>query len=331
MSYHRKWASWLALVLIVATVLSACGPAPAPEVVEKVVTQVVHETVVVAGTPEVIEKEVTKVVEVEVTPVPEPQEVKQIVMVEGTAPKTMDPYRGISTPEIHFMELMFQGLVDIDYDRGVVVPDLAESWEIGDDQLTWTFKLKKGLKFSDGTDVNAEAVKYSLDLMSDEEFSHVFYNQFSVIQDVEVVDDYTVRFKTETPFAPLLINLAHHSAAIVSPTAREAYGEDFTMHPVGSGPYQLQSWEGDTLVLERNPYYTGKPTWFDEIKYLTVPEGGARVAMLETGEADIVVKIPPQDVERLQANPGLRVDISPSLYTISLEVNTTKPPLDDPR
>lgn len=333
---HRNWASLLVLLLIVATVLSACGATPEPEVVEKVVTQVVQETVIVEGESQVVEKEVTKVVEVEVpvevevTAVPEEGEVKQIVLVEGTAPKSMDPFRGISSPESHLSKLLFQTLVEIDYDKGEVVPELAESWEVGDDQLTWTFKLKEGIKFSDGTDFNAEAAKYSLDLMSDEEFSHVYYNQFGVIKDVEVLDEYTVQFKTETPFAPLLINLAHRSAGMVSPTAREEWGEDFTLHPVGTGPYQLQSWEGDTLVLERNPYYNGPPTWYDEIKQLTVPEGGARAAMLETGEADIVIKVPPQDVERLQANPDLRVDILPSLYTISLEVNTQRPPLDNP-
>ena len=172
--------------------------------------------------------------------------------------------------------MLFDTLVVIDYDSNEVIPELAESWEVSDDGLTWTFKLREDVKFSDGSSFNAEAAQYSLSLMADPEFNHVFYSQFAVIQDVQVVDDYTIQFMTEEPFSPLLINLAHYTAAMVPPAAREEWGEDFSQHVVGTGPYQLKEWEGDVVVLERNPNYFGTAPWAETIKYIAVPESGAR-------------------------------------------------------
>ena len=322
MSRRKKSLRMLILVPVLAMVLSACAPATEQVEVTRVVTEVVEG--------EVVEKEVTVEVEVtappeaeEATPEPETEDLNRIVLAEGTAVKTLDVFRSISAPEGHLLEMVFDTLVVIDYDKGEVVPELATSWEVAEDGTTWTFELRDDVTFSDGTRFDAEAAKYSLEKMSDPDFGHVFHDQFAVIQNVEVIDDYTLQFETEMPFAPLLINLAHYTAAMVSPTAYEEYGEDFASNPVGTGPYRLKSWVGDTVVLQKNPDYWGERAWADEIEYVTVPEGGARTA-------DVVAKVPPADVDRLREMEDIRVETSPALFTISLEVNTTKPPLDDP-
>ncbi len=232
-------------------------------------------------------------------------------------------------PDFTLFKTLYNGLVRIDPDSNQIVGDLAESWEVSDDGVTWTFKLKENVKFADGTDFNAEAAKYSFDKMRDEDFGAAYYSQFSIIQDVSVVDDYTVQLTTDKPFSPLLISLSHPVAAMVSPTAYDKYGEDFASHPTGTGAYLLKSWEGETVILERNPYYTGEPPWPDEIKFIAVAEAGTRVAMLENKEVDIITTVPPQDVERLRANSNLRIESFPSLLMPVIEVNCLKGPLQN--
>lgn len=254
---------------------------------------------------------------------------KELVLAEGTALKTLNPYRSISTPERHFIGLIFQRLVKIDH-QGTIVGDLAESWDVKDGKV-WTFKLRKGVRFSNGEPFNAAAAKAAFDVIADKGYAHVFAAQFSGITRSEVIDETTLRLHTEKPFAPLLINLCSHSAAMVPPRHFKEAKEDFSFKPIGTGPYALKSWEGDTAVLVRNPSWTGSQPWADSVKYLTIPEEQARVAALERGEVDIAVKLPTHDVQRIRANPNIDVQIFPSIYTISFEVNVLKKPFSDKR
>jgi peptide/nickel transport system substrate-binding protein len=254
---------------------------------------------------------------------------KELVLAEGTALKTLNPYRSISTPERHFINLIFQRLVKID-SRGQIVGELAESWEVKDG-LVWTFKLRKGVRFSNGEPFNAAAAKAAFDVITDKTYAHVFAAQFSGITRSEAVDEATLRLYTEKPFSPLLINLCSHSASMVPPKHFKDSKEDFSFKPVGTGPYMLKSWEGDTAIIVRNPTWSGPQPWADSVKYLTIPEDQARVAALERGEVDIAVKLPTHDIKRIRAHPNVDVEIFPSVYTISFEVNVLKKPFTDKR
>jgi peptide/nickel transport system substrate-binding protein len=255
---------------------------------------------------------------------------KEVVLAEGTALKTLNPYRSISTPERHFISQIFQRLVKIDH-QGKIIGELAESWEVTDGGKLWTFRLKKGVKFSNGEPFNAEAAKFAFGVITDKAYGHIFAAQFSGITRVEAADEYTLKLHTEKPFAPLLINLHNNSAAMVPPRHFRDAKEDFSFKPVGTGPYMLKSWEGDTAVLVRNPHWSGPQPWADSLKYLTIPEDQARVAALERGEVDIAVKLPTHDIARIRANPNVDVQVFPSIYTISFEVNVLKKPFSDRR
>ena len=255
---------------------------------------------------------------------------KEIVLAEGTALKTLNPYRSISTPERHFISLIFQRLVKIDH-QGKIVGELAESWDVTEGGKLWTFKLKKGIKFSNGEPFNAEAAKLAFGVITDKAYGHIFAAQFSGIAKAEAADEYTLKLYTDKPFSPLLINLHNNSAAMVPPKHFREAKEDFSFKPVGTGPYTLKSWEGDTAVLVRNPHWTGPQPWADSLKYVTIPEDQARVAALERGEVDIAVKLPTHDIQRIKANPNIEVQLFPSIYTISFEVNVLKKPFSDKR
>jgi ABC-type transport system substrate-binding protein len=255
---------------------------------------------------------------------------KEVVLAEGTALKTLNPYRSISTPERHFLNLIFQRLVQIDH-RGAIVGQLAESWDVKEGGRLWTFKLKRGVKFSNGEPFNAEAAKYAFEVITSKTYGHVFAAQFSAITKIEAPDETTLRLTTDKPFSPMLINLASHSASMVPPRHFREAKEDFSFKPVGTGPYALKSWEGDTAVLARNTHWAGPQPWADAVRYVAIPEEQARVAALERGEVDIAVKLPTQDIKRIRAIPTVEVQVFPSMYTISFEVNVLKKPFSDKR
>ncbi|MCL6450967.1 MAG: hypothetical protein K6T75_06720 [Acetobacteraceae bacterium] len=255
---------------------------------------------------------------------------KKLTVVEGTAITTLSAHHSTATPDRHVHILLYQTLVKLD-SRQNIVGDLAESWSSTPDGLSMTFKLKKNYKFSDGTPVDAEAVKYNIEKFPDKNYGHVYRSLYEVIAGAEVIDPYTVKIVTKQPFSPLLASLCIPSAAIQSPAAIEKWGKEYAQHPVGSGPYMLKELGTDYVRLERNPYWPGPKGYWDEIVQRAVPEASARAAMLQTGEADIVVKIAPEDVTRLQGNPDFAIQVLPSMYQISFEINTRKPPFTDVR
>jgi ABC-type transport system substrate-binding protein len=171
---NRMWTLTLLLVsLALLATAAGCGPTPEPQIVEKVVTQIVQETVketvVIEGTPQVVEKEVTKVVETEVevekvvTATPEPEgEVELVMAAADQYGETFDIFNTATTFEPHTM--IYDQLVSIDYNYEFQ-PGLAKSWETSEDGLTWTFKLREGVTFHDGSEFNAEVVKWWLEGM----------------------------------------------------------------------------------------------------------------------------------------------------------------------
>ncbi|MCL5076212.1 MAG: ABC transporter substrate-binding protein [Chloroflexi bacterium] len=214
-----------------------------------------------------------------------------------------------------------------------VHPELAEKWEVSPDGLSWTFHLRKNVKFHDGTPFNAAAVKFTFDRLVDPKMAFLNRGLFApVIKSVDVIDDYTVRFVTTVPFGPLLNYLAHHSAGIVSPAAVQKWGKDFPQHPVGTGAFALQELTpGEKVVLVKNKdYFKGAPK-IDKLIFRPVPEDGTRSAMLETGEADIATAIGAADVARLKANPKLNVIVRQSLQAQYIGFNVLHPPFDGPK
>src|SRR6185503_8118786 len=205
---------------------------------------------------------------------------------------------------------IFETLVGTANDSTDVVPGLAESWTTSNDGLVWTFKLRRNVRFHDGTPLDAAAVKFTFDRVIDPAHPHAKSGKWSFVagylasvKSVEVVDPLTVRLTLKYPTSSLLALLALPNCAIVSPTAFAKAPADFNAQPVGSGRYRFEKWEpGTRLVLRRNEDYWGPKGKPAVLVYRGIPEPNTRVTELLTGGVDLILPIPPDFVGRLEKN-----------------------------
>ncbi len=229
---------------------------------------------------------------------------------------------------------LIQNICDLIYDNfffqtpeGKLEPRLATKYEISDDGLTWTLHLRKGVKFSDGSDFNADAVVLSWQRILDPEKRVPLRFAVSMVEEAVKVDDYTIQLKLKYPFAPLGPTLSLTIASVISPAAIDKYGEDVRQHPVGAGPFMLKEWvKGDRIVLVRNENYYGKKPTVAKITLKIVPEAATREAMLRAGQLDICYKPTPSNVAALKADPNITVEMPLDTRTIYIGMNSQKGP-----
>lgn len=210
---------------------------------------------------------------------------------------------------------------------------LAEDYKVSDDQLTWTFTLRKGVKFHDGTDFNAEAVKYSVERTKDIAKGASFI--WDVVDSVNIVDDYTVEFKLNNP-APLnLVAACPYGAFMISPATKDQTSDWFEQgNEAGTGPYMLESYAmGDEVILTKfDGYWKG---WdgkhFDKAIIKNISETSSRRQLMEKGEADITNTLPAEDINALKNEEGVTVSVETSFINLFAMLNTQKPPLDNPK
>lgn len=208
---------------------------------------------------------------------------------------------------------------------------LVESYEKSEDSLTWTFKIRQGIKFHDGTDLNAEAVKFSIDRTRSmgKGFSYIWKE----VESINVIDDYTVEFKLSSP-APLdIVASCGYASFIMSPAALEKNGDDWYErgNEAGTGPYVLESNSmGDEVILSKfDGYWKGwDGSHFDKVIIKKIPETSSRRQMIESGEADFTFGLPSEDVEAMKGNKDISIYVEPSLTNMEGFINTQKPPLD---
>jgi len=232
--------------------------------------------------------------------------------------------------------LIFDTLVALD-DAGKAVPKLAQSWTHSDDYKTWTFKLRPGVIFQDGSPYNAQAVAWNYARQKDPA-NHcrcAFYIQ--VIDRVEAADDLTVVFHLRDAAVdfPALLAPPTSNNVVQSPTAIAKLGEDYNRHPVGTGPFIVKSWTaGDRMVLERNPDYWNKGhPHLDRVVLRPLPDGQARFASLVSGDADLVWddEYDADNIMRAQKDPALTVYSYTGSGAGVYAFNTKMPPFDDVR
>lgn len=203
------------------------------------------------------------------------------------------------------MTQIYENLFERNPETMELEPKLAESYENPDD-LTWVIKLKEGIKFQDGTDFNAEAVKYSFDKLRDPATAAPRASLLEPVNTVTAIDETTVEIKTKYPYGPLLAALSHSNAAIISPTADEK--QDLMQNPVGTGPFKFVSWnQGDEIVLEKNPDYWNGEVALDQVKFKVVPEISTAISMLQTGEVNFLDALPPEQISRIEGLENVEV------------------------
>ncbi|HYF93296.1 MAG TPA: ABC transporter substrate-binding protein [Symbiobacteriaceae bacterium] len=261
---------------------------------------------------------------------PKPDVIMRIAL--NADPPKLDPHQSTALVDRQVFQSLFDKLVDFDTKLNIV-PGLAEKWDISTDGKSYTFYLRKGVKFHDGTPFNAEAVKYNFDRMVDPALASPRKSEISAVEKVTVVDESTVKIDLKQPFAGLLATLADRAGMMVSPTAAKAAGLDFVNNPVGTGPFKFKERiKGDSITLVRNEEYwqQGLPKAAGVV-YKTVIDENVKLVNLQSGQLDIIDTVPPAQVPQLKSDNRLKVLIGPSLQYQGLWINTTKPALSDKR
>jgi peptide/nickel transport system substrate-binding protein len=255
-----------------------------------------------------------------------------LIIAQGTDATMLDAPLATDSPSASVYSHISEGLFELTVD-GRVVPKLAESFEVSADGLAMTIRLRRGILFHDGTQLDAAAVKFNLDRFIDPATGAAFrFLLFPAVNRVEVVDSLTVRIVLNQPYAPLMANLSHSSLAIQSPAAIRSLGARYGDNPVGTGPFRFVSWvKGQRIDLARFDQYWGERPGVAGVRFLAVPEGTTRMSLVETGQAHVAVRVPPQDVARLEANPNVNIVRTSSVRTTYLYFNFTKSPYTDVR
>ena len=261
-----------------------------------------------------------------------------LIVGQIAEPQSLDPHTVTATNDFRILVNIYDGLVRYKNGTLEVEPALALSWEVSEDGKTYTFKLRPGVTFHDGTPFNAQAVKFNFDRMLNEQ--HPFYNtgpfplsfNFSSIETVNVIDDSTVEFKLKEAFAPFLSNLAYPTGLIVSPAAVEQYGKDYGRHPSGTGPFKFVEWQSSQrVVVERNPdHWDGAPA-LEAVVFRPITDANTRVAEMMAGGIDVMVEVPPDNLANFRNDSAFTVaeQVGPHVWFSIL--NTREGPFKDKR
>jgi peptide/nickel transport system substrate-binding protein len=258
----------------------------------------------------------------------------------GADSKSLDPQAVDDGESAHVIENIFDGLVTFALGSTEIVPALAERWETSPDGLEWTFHLRSGVKFHDGTPFDAEAVVFTFRRFLDEKGPllppEVPYRSYfaDAIVAVEAKDPSTVLFRLKEAYAPFLPNLCMFSAGIVSPAAVKASGgAEFGKHPVGTGPFRFQEWnvgEKKITLLRNESWWHGRPA-LDRVVFTTIPDNNARLSALRSGSCNWMDGLNPEDLEACRRDARLKVWTAPAPNVGYLAMNVLRKPFDDVR
>ena len=260
-----------------------------------------------------------------------------LVVGQIAEPKALDPAAVTAVNDFRILMNLYDGLVRYKSGTLEVEPALAKSWDISEDGKTYTFHLREGVKFHDGSDFDAEAVKFNFERMLDDKhpyhdtgpFPLAFF--FSSVDTIDVKDPQTVVFTLKEPYAPFLSNLAYPTGLIVSPTAVMKFDKDFGRNPVGTGPFTFKEWRpNEAVVVEGNPDYWDTPTTLKAVIFRPITDANTRVAEMLAGGIDLMVEVPPVALKEFENNSYHLVEqAGPHLWFLILDC--AKGPFKDKR
>ncbi|MBG0619134.1 MULTISPECIES: ABC transporter substrate-binding protein [Enterobacter] len=275
---------------------------------------------------------------------------QELVRNNGNEPASLDPHKVESDVEFNIISDLFDGLVSVS-PSGEVQPRLAEKWE-NKDNTVWTFHLRPGITWSDGTAITAEDVVWSWQRLVDPKTASPYasypgnmhiVNGADIAQGkkapdtlgVKAINDTTLEVTLTQPNAAFLAMLAHPSLVPVDKVLIGRFGDKWTKpeHIVTSGAYKLSQWVvNERIVAERNPrYWDNDHTVINKVTYLPITSEAADVNRYKAGEIDIVYTVPINQFAQLKKTLGSQLDVSPQLATYYYEFNTTRPPFNDAR
>src|SRR6056297_3843034 len=246
----------------------------------------------------------------------EAQAEKFNIALSGKA-QTLDPaFLQRSISEWPIMNSIFSGLVKYKPGTYEVVPDLAKSWEFSEDNTKITFHLREGVQFHKGYgEVTAEDVEFSFERIIDSDNNSPEAQSFSKLEDVKVIDNYTVQLVLTEPMARLFTStLPYNAGLIVSKKAVQEMGrEDFSSNPIGSGPYQFEEWKVDSsIVVKRFEDYYGQKAFMEEIEFIPMAEQMSQELALRSGEIDFG-EVSLENYDQIKENEDLATETAPDL------------------
>lgn len=229
-----------------------------------------------------------------------------LVYALNTDVQSLDPQIQNDTTSEQVVKMLYNTLLKFE-DDGTVVGDLAESWSVSEDKLTWTFNLKQGVKFHNGKELTSADVKATFDRALNAEAGGLRTTEIiKMFTAVEAPDPYTVTITTDGPYGPMESLMCNMSLGIMDADYIEQYGLDLGTSVEGengTGPFKVVSWERDQeIVVERFDDYFGTPAKLQTVVYTVIPEAASRVIALETGEVDVIDKPTDEDLARLEAD-----------------------------
>ncbi|MDN5709527.1 MAG: ABC transporter substrate-binding protein [Planococcus sp. (in: firmicutes)] len=268
-----------------------------------------------------------------------------LVYGRGADSVSLDPINVTDGESIRVTHNIYETLLEYDHNLELQ-PKLATEYTSSEDGLTWTFQLREGVKFHDGTDFNAEAVVFNFERWMDPEnpyhegdfpYYPFLYGGFKgdenhLIESVTATDEHELEIVLKRKTAPFLSYLAISMFGIASPAAIEQYGAGIGENPVGTGPFKFEEWNrNNTITLSKNEDYwmEGKP-YLDQVIYQVIPENSARLNALQTGEIDIVDGMNASDTTIVEDTDGIELLKRPSFNIGYMAFNMEKEPFDDP-
>lgn len=271
------------------------------------------------------------------SPAPEGDPTKDtFIFAQGADPRGLDPAMIDDGESAMAICNMYEGLVQYAADSTAIEPCLATSWDVSEDGLTYTFKLREGVKFHDGTDFNADAVKFNIDRqLPPNDLTNMPYSTFTfgTVKDVEVVDEHTVKLNLTQPNTALLANLAMSQAApIVSPTALKASATgNINEQPCGTGPFKFVKWEKAVAVtMVRNDEYWGEKPQIKNLIIKITPENSSRAAEMMAGTINAMNGVDAASVEPIKEKGGLIFE-APGMNVNYMAFYTPRAPFDNPK
>jgi peptide/nickel transport system substrate-binding protein len=254
-----------------------------------------------------------------------------LVYVRNMDTKTLDPAFSAQLSERYALYMIYNTLVAYDKDFNIV-PDLAASWDIGDEGKSITFHLQPNVKFHDGTACDAAAVKWNLDRILDPSANSPLRGQLQPpLQQVDVLDATTIKLTSSTAWRPLLAALGERPGFIVSPTAAQAAGANFAQKPVGSGPFKFVEWVPDShiTVQKFGDYWDkGKP-YLDQVEIRHVPDNQVQLGMIRTGEAHLIDSVDPSVLSTIQNVQGITIEELKSGRFWGTQCHSDSPPFNN--